>query len=188
MIVPIHSGNWEKGRRGHKIEGIVIHIMQGTLQGTDSHFKKAGTFVSSHCGIGKNGMIHEYVDSFNMAYHAGRNNKPTWSRIKKNIWGGIVNANRYTYGIECEGYRGDRWTEPQMQQLTARVEDILNGSGLPYTRDRIISHNEIAIDKEDMSLWCDEIIRRLNWIPNEPPDDKVGRAVNLLKDALRLLQ
>jgi len=186
MKIDIHEGNWEPNR-GMKLEGVVIHIMQGTLPGTDSHFQTKGTFVSSQDGIGKLGELHEYVDYGDKAYHAGRVSQPTWEHIKKTLWGSFINPNKYTYGIECEGYRGDRWTEFQMETIVDRTRKALDRANLPYKRERIISHNEIAIDKEDMSLWCDEIVRQLNQ-PVQLPGNKVDKARELLEEAVILLK
>lgn len=187
MKISIHSGNWEPGRGGHQIEAVVIHIMDGTLAATDLHFKTPGTFVSSHDGIGKHGELHEYVDIKDKAYHVGRHSKPTWFHMKRNLWGRWINANGYTYGIECEGFRGDPWAESQMDTLVERTREALDYAGLPYTRDRVISHHEIAIDKGNMSAWCDEIVRRLNQ-PIAPPANKVEEATRLLRQAIALLE
>lgn len=191
MITPIDPGNWEKGRKiygvTHKIEAVVIHIMDGTLQGTDTHFNTPRTFSSSHDGVGKGGELHTYVDIDDKAYHAGRFNRPTWEHMKKYPWGSWKNANAYTYGIECEGFRGDRWTEAQMQTIVERTKKVLDHAGLPHTRDRIINHHEIAIDKWNMDAWCDEIVRRLNQ-PTVPPTNKVEEATKLLKQAITLLE
>ncbi len=192
MTIPIDPGNWEAGRKiygvSYTIEAVVIHIMQGSLIGTDQHFKTPDTFVSSHDGIGKGGELHTYVEIDDKAYHAGRFNKPKWFHMKRWPWGAWKNANAYTYGIECEGFRGDRWTEAQMQTIVERTKKALDDANLPYTRDRIISHDEIAIDKEDMSEWCDEIVRRLNRPSTDPLDDNVAEAVKLLEQATALLK
>lgn len=188
MKIQIHKDNWQAGRDGYKVRGVVIHIMQGTLIGTDSWFNTAGSYVSSHDGIGKNGDLHEYVGFNDTAYHAGRVNQPIWAGMQKNVWGSFINPNKYTYGIECEGYRGQRWTEPQMVTLVNRVKYALDQAGLTYSRAYIISHHEITADKENMTEWCDEVVRRLNTPVTVPqPPDKVAQARELLKQALALI-
>lgn len=172
--IPISKDNYLVERNGYKIEGVVIHVMQGTIAGTDAWFGgqniASGVYSSSHEGIAKNGDVHLYVKPEDSAYHAGRVAQPVWSGIKKNMFGAIINPNYYTYGIECEGFRGETWTSEQMVSLLARVKKVLDDNQLPYTRVRIISHNEVTIDKEDMRTWCDEIVRRLN-LPNPPVID-----------------
>jgi N-acetyl-anhydromuramyl-L-alanine amidase AmpD len=60
-IIQKKSPNFWVGRKGYRPEAIVIHIMDGTLIGTDSWFANHTSQVSAHYGIGKNGEIHQYV-------------------------------------------------------------------------------------------------------------------------------
>lgn len=60
-ITWIGSPNHTAGRGGHKIDHITLHIMAGTLAGTDAHFKNPNSQVSATYGIGANGEIHQYV-------------------------------------------------------------------------------------------------------------------------------
>ena len=48
----IGSPNKDKGREGFRPEAIVIHIMEGTLTGTDAWFKSEESGVSAHYGVG----------------------------------------------------------------------------------------------------------------------------------------
>lgn len=59
-ITWIGSPNHYNGRNGYAISHITLHIMVGTLAGTDSVFQRAGG-ASAHYGIGGNGEIHQYV-------------------------------------------------------------------------------------------------------------------------------
>ena len=187
----IHPNNWRRGRRGHKLEAVVIHIMQGTLAGTTQWFKvspnhRPPVYASSHCGIGKTGEIHDYVSPGDTSYHAGRVNKPIWPNLKRYAWGRAINPNYYTYGIENEGYRGDRWTEKQMQAIVSRIKEVLPKPH--YTRKHIVSHHEIAADKENMTEWCDEIIKRLNGPVDQPTTTNKVEAIKHLEQALTLLK
>lgn len=56
----IGSPNHYRGRQGHRITHITLHVMAGYLAGTDSTFQR-GT-ASAHYGIGGDGTIHQYVD------------------------------------------------------------------------------------------------------------------------------
>lgn len=56
----VGSPNHYNGRNGHTISHITLHIMVGTLAGTDSVFQRTG-YASAHYGIGGNGEIHQYV-------------------------------------------------------------------------------------------------------------------------------
>lgn len=59
-ITWVGSPNHYNGRNGHTVSHITLHIMVGTLAGTDSVFQRAG-YASAHYGIGGNGEIHQYV-------------------------------------------------------------------------------------------------------------------------------
>lgn len=63
-ITWIGSPNHYNGRNGYAISHITLHIMVGTLTGTDSVFQRAGG-ASAHYGIGGNGEIHQYVNESN---------------------------------------------------------------------------------------------------------------------------
>ena len=187
--VPIHKDNQEPRIPTQHIEAVVIHIMQGTLIGTDGWFGgqniQNGIYSSSHEGIGKNGEVHMYVKTENISYHAGRVNQPIWSGMKKNVFGSYVNPNQYTYGIECEGFRGDMWTEEQMNSLVGRVRLSCLNNNIPFTRSKIISHHEITADKENMSQWCDEVVKRLNQ--TTPITDKRSEIKKKLQEVLELI-
>lgn len=60
-IIWIGSPNHYNGRNGYAVSHITLHIMVGTLTGTDSVFQRAGS-ASAHYGIGGNGEIHQYVN------------------------------------------------------------------------------------------------------------------------------
>jgi len=188
MRYQIPHTNYEVGRHGYAIAGVIVHIQQGYQKGTIDWFMNAISQVSSHCAVAKDGSDDDFVDYGDTAYHAGRVNQPIWSGMKPNAFGGWVNPNYYTYGIECEGFRGDRWTEPQMVKLVARVKAALDFAKLPYTRKYVVSHNEITADKEDMREWCDEVIRRLNTpaVVPVPPQSAKQEMVGMLEKALEI--
>ena len=74
---------------------IVLHIMQGTLAGTDSWFRNPAAQVSAHFGVGKSGTVYQWVDTNDTAWHAAA-------------------ANDRAIGIEHEGQPGDSLTPEQI--------------------------------------------------------------------------
>lgn len=84
-ITWIGSPNHYNGRNGHTITHITLHIMVGSLTGTDSVFNHPGG-ASAHYGIGGDGSIHQYVDETN----------GSWSDAN-------YNSNNSTISIEHEG-------------------------------------------------------------------------------------
>lgn len=80
MIIWKGSPNFIRGRGGYRPEAVVIHIMAGTLVGTDAHFANPASQVSAHYGIGKQGQIHQYVKEEDTAFHVGTVDRLTWAR------------------------------------------------------------------------------------------------------------
>lgn len=68
--VPAYSGNYTRGRGGHKIQKITIHHMAGhlTAKQCGKIFQRVGRKGSTHYGIGYNGEIAQYVDEANTAW------------------------------------------------------------------------------------------------------------------------
>jgi len=137
------SPNFVTGRQGYTPIAIVIHIMEGTIGGTDSWFGSPKSQVSAHYGVGTNGEVHRYVLETNVAWHAGRVNNPTWKLIKTGGNGYVINPNLYTVGIEHEGDEHSEWTDEMYASSSSLIADISQRWGIPLDRDHIIGHHEI---------------------------------------------
>ena len=142
-IINIPSPNFTPGRRIYKPEAVVIHIMEGTLSGTDSWFKSPQSKVSAHYGIGKTGEVHQYVAEINTAWHAGRVNAPSWPLIKPAVNGQYFNPNYYTVGIEHEGNDESDWTDEMYSSSSEMVRAICGRWNIPLDRNHVIGHHEI---------------------------------------------
>ena len=142
-IINIPSPNFTSGRKIYKPEAIVIHIMEGTLSGTDSWFKNPASKVSAHYGIGKTGEVHQYVDEINTAWHAGRVNAPSWKLIKPAGNGLFINPNYYTVGIEHEGNENSDWTDAMYNSSNEMIRAISDRWNIPIDRNHIFGHHEI---------------------------------------------
>ncbi len=142
-ILDIPSPNFSAGRKGCRPEAIVIHIMEGTLSGTDSWFKNRQSRVSAHYGIGVHGEVHRYVQEADTAWHAGRVEAPTWTLIKPAEEGRYVNPNYYTIGIEHEGNGNSEWTDAMYKASAELVAAISRKWSVPIDRSHIIGHREI---------------------------------------------
>jgi len=126
------------GRNGEKPIAIVLHIMEGTLEGSASWFNDPQSGASSHYGIGKDGRIWQFVDETNAAWTNGQVNFPSWKLLKPNI-----NPNLYTISIEHEGFPGEPWTEAMFQADVWLIHQILQRWQIPADRDHLIGHYEI---------------------------------------------
>lgn len=77
---------------------LVVHVMQGSLAGTDSWFRNAAAQVSAHFGVGNNGTCYQWVSTDEMAWHC-------------------CNGNGYSIGVETEGMSGQAFTDAQIQTI-----------------------------------------------------------------------
>lgn len=144
-ITFIHSPNYSNGRRSYTPIAIVIHIMDGTLSGTDQWFQDEHAKVSAHFGIGKDGEVHQYVHQANTAWHAGRVASPSWRLIKttNDSSSPYINPNYYTLGIEHEGTENSDWTEAMYQSSSQLIAALSKNWDIPLDRDHVIGHHEI---------------------------------------------
>lgn len=83
------------------VSGVVLHIMQGSIDGSDSWFRNSASQASAHFGVGKKGQIYQWVDTADRAWAQAAGNK-TW------------------LSIEHEGFAGDVLTAAQLT-ATAKV-------------------------------------------------------------------
>ncbi len=139
-----HPRNFSRGRAGYRPEAIVIHIMDGSLVGTDAWFNDADSQVSAHYGVGKSGQLHQYVKEMDSAHHAGTIIRPTWPLLKER-----ANPNFYTLGIEHEGFggRGEQWPAAMLQASLALVRELAHRWDIPLDDRHIIPHRMIRANK-----------------------------------------
>lgn len=157
MIIQKPSPNFVKGRGDQKIEAIVLHIMDGSLAGTDDWFSRTISQVSSHYGIGLNGEVHQYVQDEDTAWHAGKIVPPaSWKLLKNGI-----NPNTYTIGIEHEGHDLLNAPVEQLNASVALIRSLCAKWGIPVDRDHIVGHYQIKVTKPNCPATDKSIIDRI---------------------------
>ncbi|MBD0734106.1 LysM peptidoglycan-binding domain-containing protein [Streptomyces sp. CBMA29] len=92
--------NCTKGGQ-ESVQGVILHIMQGTLDGSDSWFRNPISQASAHFGVGKTGTIYQWVDTQDRAWAQAAGNR-TW------------------LSVEHEGYAGTALTAAQLA-ATAKI-------------------------------------------------------------------
>jgi len=125
-------------RGDYKPEIIVVHISAGTLDAMTSWFSTTDSQVSAHYGIGKNGIIMQYVEETNKAWHAGNVRNQSFKLYKEGI-----NPNMYTIGIENEGLDLSQAPALQLDTLCSLIKDIASRWNIPLDRDHIVGHYQI---------------------------------------------
>ena len=104
-----------QGGKMGKITLGVVHIMQGSLNGSDNWFKNPSAQVSAHFGIGRDGKIYQWVDTANIA----------WAE---------ANYNSRAISVEHEGFAGDRLTDAQAWSLACLMKWCRQTHGLRIRR------------------------------------------------------
>lgn len=136
-----YESNYSAGSRGAKqIEGIVIHVTQGSWSSAINWFQDPRAQVSAHYVIRSNdGKIAQCVSDRNVAYHAGN-----------------LDYNKKTIGIEHEGYVGDpKWFTKEMYRSSAYLAAWLcRAYGIAPNRGYIIGHAQVpGSDHTDPGKW-----------------------------------
>jgi LysM repeat protein len=70
-----------------EVRGVVVHIMAGTLAGTDAWFRNPAAQASSHFGTGKTGALCQWVDTADRAWAQASGNK-AWLSVENEGKGG----------------------------------------------------------------------------------------------------
>lgn len=172
-LIPI---NFTKGRGGFKPTAIVLHLMDGTLTGTDAWFRNPKAVASTHYGVGNKGEIYQWVEDENMAWGNGRVFNPSWKGIRKE------NPNLYTISIEHEGKdeenngKGHIWTEEQYAADVFLIKQLAARHNIPIDRDHIIIHSEIYSKKPNCTgkgIDMDKLLAMLQQTVTPPKNELV---------------
>lgn len=126
---PAHPGNYTRGRNGRTPEMIVIHVADGTFDGTLSWFQEARSPASAHYTVATDGRIGQSVQEKDAAWHAG-----DWK------------TNARSVGIEHEGMPSRGLWKPSDAQYRASARlaaGICTRWGIPVDRTHIIAHSEV---------------------------------------------
>jgi N-acetyl-anhydromuramyl-L-alanine amidase AmpD len=116
----------------------VIHRSGGSLNMLRDRFADPSSATSAHYAVGLDGVIHQYVDETDTAFHAGVVVNASWPGLKAG-----VNPNFYTIGIEHEGERDAAWPEPQQRASAQLIADVASRWSIALTPDTIIPHRAI---------------------------------------------
>jgi N-acetylmuramoyl-L-alanine amidase len=143
VFVGCHPANFRKGRPAGVVpDAVVIHVIVGSLRTADAWFNDARAQVSAHYAVGKDGTVHQYVEEFDTAFHAGTVERATWKLLRAG-----VNPNAHTIGIEHEGFEGTAWT-PGMYAATAElVRAAAARWGFPVDDQHVVAHRDIRATK-----------------------------------------
>lgn len=78
------------------VRGVVVHIMAGTLEGSQAWFNNATAQASSHFGIGKDGELRQWVDTADRAWAQAAGNRDWISVENEGVGGDTLTAAQIT--------------------------------------------------------------------------------------------
>lgn len=146
-----HAANYQAGRGGYALEFLVLHIMEGSLDGCAAWFNDPAARASTHYGVGKDGRIFQFVNLADMPFAHGsveleQTNAPAVLRAN---WG--VNPNVLGIGVEHEGFSGDAMTAAQFEASTRLAAWLFatvllpgGASNVAIDRAHVLRHGEIS--------------------------------------------
>jgi len=134
--------NFEKGRRGHLPEIIVLHIGEGNKNQIWSEFLNAEK--SSHYLVNKDGSCWQFVSDEDTAWANGEINEPTSEIVKSHR---KLNPNYYSLSIEHEGYGNADITSKQYDTTIQLIKELCRKWNILIDKKHIIGHREIKKTK-----------------------------------------
>ena len=167
------AGKHYNGRQGFKVSHIDLHIMCGTLAGSDSWFRQAGVKACSHYGVGGDGTVYQWIDEDNGSW-ADANRAADCSGITVEHQGGLRNvacteacvessarlcadiASRYGWGrLWHDGRDGNIWLHREIPGTTHADCPDLAPNGLPY--QKVIDRANELLKGHTMSEWDEDL-------------------------------
>lgn len=140
-------------RHGWTPDMIVLHVCEGSFNGSVSWLSNPKSGTSSHFVTGKNGELEQLVDLDKASWCNGTSIKEGAKYDYRRSTNRLVrerktNANYYTISIENEGYSYKdgcgELTEAQYQTVLKLCKDLIAKYNIPVDREHIVGHYEIA--------------------------------------------
>lgn len=157
-IIQSPSPNFSKSN--HKKIGVQIHKTLGLMPGTLSWLRNPRAYVSAHYLITKKGDIHQLVQLKDRSWSSGRINRPSERAkriMKRTLWGSWVKPGHYLVQVEFECLFSETYTEKQYESAVWLFKQF----DFDITETNFLEHQDTAIDKPDLDIEREELLRRL---------------------------
>lgn len=152
-IRPAPFSNYYKGREGQSVKAVVLHIAEGSYQGSANWLVNPASGVSAHFIVSRQGEITQMVSILDTAYTNGLSwNGSTWIDPEgahvTPPWPGLtppINPNFQTITVEHEGHSGDVWTPAMIAADVTILQFVHATYPLLWTPHKsLIGHYEIS--------------------------------------------
>lgn len=144
---------WGRGRNGRRITAVVIHRMDGSLEGSDSWLRRERDQfgnrlnASTHFAVGLwNGVpqIRQWVDTANSAFgwSARPTDTPTPVAVNTltNLYSGSEDLNWQVISVEVEGWSTQAWDT----RTRDKVKELLRWIYSVHGNLRVMAHTDIS--------------------------------------------
>lgn len=119
---------------------IIHHTAQNSCDQTLKTFTLPRTQVSAHYVICKDGTVHHMLNDYLRAHHAGTSK-----------WGGAIDINSSSIGIELDNNGYDIFDERQVNSLIQLLERLKKSFNIPAAN--FIGHGDIAPTRKNDPNW-----------------------------------
>lgn len=186
QYIPVTSKNWDNSRL--PIKKIIIHTMEGTLDGSTAWFSNPASKGLAHYGIGLNGRLVQWATEDVTAYHAG-NYKTNQESI------GIEHEDGYN-PLTNPGAVNKPRPDALYESSSNLCADICHEYDIVPGSDTILRHRDVADNPKPCpgSLDVERIIRmtkeKMGLAPSQPkpPVSPTPKTVSLPEsDFLRIV-
>ncbi|MFV0604514.1 MAG: N-acetylmuramoyl-L-alanine amidase [Niabella sp.] len=110
---------------------ILHHTAQNSAEQTLFTFSISRTGVSAHYVVGRDGVVHQMLNDYMRAWHAG-NSK----------WGAVTDMNSCSLGIEIDNNGKESFSDAQINALIKLLQYLKKEYGIPQAN--FIAHSDIA--------------------------------------------
>lgn len=117
-----------------QVLGLVVHIMEGTLEGSQSWFNNPASQASSHFGTGKDGEIRQWVDTKDRAWAQG-------------------SGNRTYLSVENEGHTPDKLTKAQIETIAQLFVWVHKTHGVPLQLAKKVGDKGLGYHAMGGAAW-----------------------------------
>jgi hypothetical protein len=152
--------NFTKGGQ-EQVQGVVVHIMAGTLEGSQSWFNNPKAQASSHFGTGKDGELRQWVDTADRA----------WAQAA---------GNRTHLSVENEGQGGDSLTKAQITANAKVLAWAHTKYGVPLRLATAADKHGLAYHSLGGSAWGSH--------PSCPGTKIIAQLPEILTEAKKILE
>lgn len=143
VMEPLRRNHWP-GRNGHPIEGMVVHVSEGSRNSVTNWFNSPASEASAHVLVCKDGTRVRYVLDADTAWANGVVNGPNLADPIIARWvASNINPNRRTLAVETERRYQERLTKHQLASLCELAVGWHRAHGWPADGTRIWGHYEI---------------------------------------------